>query len=74
VNVGEAGPSEADAVRLQGGHGVEPDPLAVGQAMERHAQVGVDEGNDADGIEGGAHAAARVGHHEETLDGRRRLP
>ena len=27
VNVGEAGPGEADAVRLQGGHGVEPDPL-----------------------------------------------
>src|SRR4030095_6654805 len=70
VDVEEAGPGEAAAVRLQGCVGAEPDPLAVGQAMERDAQIGVDEGNEADRVEDGAHPAAGVSHDEETLGGR----
>ena len=61
-------------MRLEGSHGVQADPLAVGQAMERHVEVGVDEGDHADLIEDGAHAAAGVGHDEEPLGGRRRFP
>src|ERR1700674_1886008 len=62
ADVVEAGAGEPDTVRLECGQGVEPDPLALREAMERHGEIGIDERNEARRVEGRADAASRVGH------------